>query len=400
MGGKGPRGPNEHMRTNILIVDDDPALVRAARGLLARRDCHVEAVFSGLDAVARVRAGGIDAVLLDVWMPEVDGLSVLDELSRLPNPPRTVLMSGNVDDRVEAAVAAGRALAYTLLAGKAPDRPLQLQPELDRASLATFASQIVSRGTGFLESAPQLPPATPVSVALATPEGALGLLAIADLAVRAAGKRGLGLRFAELTATQLQSLKALASPAPEPMPAAKEAPPDRGRELYRRALEKIELGKYDSALLDLRQARDLQPGDPLIQTTTIHTKKLAGVEKARSLFREAEQLSEQDPAQALRLIEDAIHLDQTRAPYHREAARLYLHLGTSLQQAEEHLAIAIHLAPSDPAPRLHLAQLLERVGRPQEALWACEAALGLFPGDKELGKLATRLRRKTSGGAA
>ncbi|HCF58425.1 MAG TPA: hypothetical protein DFS52_10580, partial [Myxococcales bacterium] len=94
----------------ILIVDDDPALVRAARGLLARRDCHVEAVFSGLDAVARVRAGGIDAVLLDVWMPEVDGLSVLDELSRLPNPPRTVLMSGNVDDRVEAAVAAGRAL--------------------------------------------------------------------------------------------------------------------------------------------------------------------------------------------------------------------------------------------------------------------------------------------------
>ena len=73
---------------HILIVDDDPALVSAARALLARRGCLLDAVFSGLDAVARVRAGGIDAVLMDVWMPEVNGLSALEEISRLPSPPR------------------------------------------------------------------------------------------------------------------------------------------------------------------------------------------------------------------------------------------------------------------------------------------------------------------------
>lgn len=399
------------MRTHILIVDDDPALIRAARSLLARRDCHVEAVFSGLDAVARIRAGGIDAVLLDVWMPEVDGLSVLDELSSLPNLPRIVLMSGHIDQRIEEAVAAGRALAclakpvdfelaYTLLVGRTPDRPLQLQPQLDRASLAGLASQTLSRGTGFLENAPQLPPSTPVSVTLATPEGPLTLLAVADPSVRSAGKRGLGVRFAELTGSQQLLLKTLASPAPEPMVAPKEAVPDRGRELYRRALEKLEVGKYDGALLDLRQARDLQPEDPLIQAAAMRAEELAGVEKARNLFRHAETVAEQDPAEALRLLEDAIRLDPTRATYHREAARLLLHLGTDLPQAEERLAVAVHLAPSDPAPRLHLAQLLERAGRPQEALWACEAALGLFPGDKELQKLATRLRRKATGSAA
>jgi exonuclease SbcC len=71
----------------------------------------------------------------------------------------------------------------------------------------------------------------------------------------------------------------------------------------------------------------------------------------------------------------------------------------ALQSAQERLAAAIHLAPSDPEPRLHLVQLLERAGRPKEAFWACEAAMGLFPGDAELLKLAARLRRKASIGS-
>lgn len=391
---------------SILVVDDDPALVSASRALLSRRGCRVEAVFSGLDAVTRVRAGGIDAVLMDVWMPEVDGLSALEELARLPNPPRVVLMSGRIDARVEQAVTEGRALAcltkpvdfdlaLTLLADQAPERPLSIKTSQDRAAAAAFASQAVAHGEAFLEGAPQLPAGTPVAVSLATLSGELTLLGVADpQSPRPGGKRGLGVRLSELSAAQVRALRTLASAPPEPPPAPREEPADRAREAYRRGLEKLETGKYDRALVDLRAARELNPTDPLMAAAALRAEELAGQERARRLYQDAQKVADSDPAEALRRLEDAIRLDPTRAAYHREAARLYLGQGDAMQLAEERLATAVHLAPSDPTPRLHLAQLLERVGRPQEALWACEAARGLFPGDPELARLAARLERK------
>jgi CheY-like chemotaxis protein len=393
-----------HPPLHILVVDDDPALATAARALLSRRECHIDAVFSGIDAVARVRAGGIDALLLDVFMPEVDGLSVLDEIGRLSNPPRVVLMSGNPAVEVEQVVASGRALAcltkpvdfnlaLALLLNEAPERPLQLKPELGPAELSAFAAAAV-RGTAFLEGAPQLPPKTVVSITLELPSGELELLAVSDPAARPAQRRGLGLRLAELTDAKVRALRAVVAPPPESVPVRAEAQPNRAQELYRRGLEKLETGKYETALLDLRAARDLEPGNALLAAACARTEELAGVEKARALFREAETLAEKEPRTALRKVEDAIRLDPTRASYHREAARLLLFLGDSVELAEERLAAAIHLAPSDPSPRLHLAQLLERAGRPREALWAVEAALHLFPSDPELNKVASRLRRK------
>jgi len=388
---------------NVLIVDDDPALVSAARALLARRGCRLDAVFSGLDAVARVRAGGIDAVLMDVWMPEVNGLSALEEISRLPNPPRVVLMTGHIDARSEEAVASGRALAclpkpvdfdlaLTLLAGEAPDRPLQVRTALEQSELTSFAAGALARGMAFLDEAPQLPASTAVSLTLEMSGGQLTLLGVADPAARPAGKRGLGLKLADLTEAQQHALRSVSGPSPEVAPARPEGASNRARELYHRGLQKMETGEYDLAQKDLKAARDLAPGDTLFAAAALRAEELAGVEKARLLFRESQKVN--DPREAVRLVEEAIRLDSSRASYHREAARLYLHLGDAIQQAEERLAAAIHLAPSDPEPRLHLVQLLERASRPREALWACEAAMGLFPGDPELIKLAARLRRK------
>lgn len=399
----------------ILVVDDDPSVVTAARGLLSRRGARIEAVFNAMDAIARIRAGGIDAVLMDVWMPEVDGLSALDEIVRLPRAPRVVLMSGDIDARVEAAVQAGKAiaslqkpidfeLANTLLSNTAPARPLDLRPQETGAALGALASQILTRGAAFLEGAPQLPAGTPVSLILehggAEP---LLLLGVADPTLRAAGKRGLGLKVAPLTSAQQETLRAIqASRGAESAPVVRGQKAqaaeggNRAQELYQRALERMEQGKYDGALLDLRNASDLAPADPLITAALRRAEQLAGEVRARELFREAGTLAEQKPEEALALLEDAIHLDPTRASYHREAARLYLQNG-ELEKAETHLGVAVHLAPSDPAPRIHLTQLLERAGRPREALWCCEAALNLFPGDKELLKLAARLMRKVEG---
>src|SRR5262249_27511680 len=77
--GGGPRG-------HILVVDDSSD-IRAllSRGLTAL-DYRVTAVADGRAGVDAVAAGGIDLVLLDVQMPEMDGLTALAALRREHGP--------------------------------------------------------------------------------------------------------------------------------------------------------------------------------------------------------------------------------------------------------------------------------------------------------------------------
>ncbi|MDR0966374.1 MAG: response regulator [Myxococcales bacterium] len=415
------------MSLTLLIADDDPALFSRARTALSRGDCAIEAAFSGVDCLARARAGGIDAVLLDLAMPNTDSFSVLDELTRLPMPPTVLLMldeatltEPRLDQPLAQALAKGLAIAalpkpidfdlalqLLTLARRANAESVHLSlPTLARPALVALASQALARGTLFLEEerAPQLPPATPLTIAIEMASGPLCLSGMADPTIRQPGKRGLGVRLSELNGDTQELLRALTTASPEPKSSPPRAAstrmtvPSKADERFRRALEKLEQGKYDSALIDLRQALEFDPGNPAIGAACQRAETRAGMSKAATLFQRA--LEESEPAQALKLIEDAIRLDDSRAAYHREAARLTLRAGGPIDKAEAHIEQAILLAPSDPAPRHILVQMLERAGRFTEALWACGVALLLFPSDKELTKIAARLQRKAGGGTA
>ncbi|NLH79788.1 MAG: response regulator [Phyllobacteriaceae bacterium] len=58
----------------VLLVEDNPVNQTVAKGLLARLGFTVEVVGDGARAVERVAAGGVDAVLMDMQMPVMDGL--------------------------------------------------------------------------------------------------------------------------------------------------------------------------------------------------------------------------------------------------------------------------------------------------------------------------------------
>ncbi|WP_327660520.1 MULTISPECIES: response regulator transcription factor [unclassified Streptomyces] len=95
----------------VLVVDDE-ALVRTGftHILNAADDIDVVAAVSGGQAVGTVRKLGPDVVLLDIRMPDVDGLTVLAELRRLPDPPViAVLTTFDADEYVEAALRSGAA---------------------------------------------------------------------------------------------------------------------------------------------------------------------------------------------------------------------------------------------------------------------------------------------------
>jgi two-component system OmpR family response regulator len=73
--------------SRILVADDEAHIREVVRYTLERDGYEVDTAVDGVDALARIEAGGIDLVVLDVLMPSLDGLSLCRRLrarSRLP----------------------------------------------------------------------------------------------------------------------------------------------------------------------------------------------------------------------------------------------------------------------------------------------------------------------------
>jgi len=68
------------MAQKILIVDDNPDSVAIMRSILENRGYHVHVAASGTEALQVVRKEPLDLVLLDVMMPEMSGIEVLQQI--------------------------------------------------------------------------------------------------------------------------------------------------------------------------------------------------------------------------------------------------------------------------------------------------------------------------------
>src|SRR6266576_5666835 len=79
---------------NILLVDDEPGMLRYIRTLLEVDDYKVETATNGEEAVARVQKGlQPDLVLLDLLMPGIDGLETLEQLRQIKPGLKVVMLS-------------------------------------------------------------------------------------------------------------------------------------------------------------------------------------------------------------------------------------------------------------------------------------------------------------------
>lgn len=72
------------MKRRILIVDDEARIREVVEYALAREGLEVLAVDTGRAALAAIERGGIDLVVLDVMLPELDGLEVCRRVRAMP----------------------------------------------------------------------------------------------------------------------------------------------------------------------------------------------------------------------------------------------------------------------------------------------------------------------------
>jgi DNA-binding NarL/FixJ family response regulator len=113
----------------VLVADDHPLIVQGLRRALEACD-DIEVVGearSGAEVLPLVQRRNPDVVLLDLRMPEMDGVECIEELKRSASEVKAVVLSGS-DDRasIDAAVKAG-ASAYVLKSVSSLDVPALLR---------------------------------------------------------------------------------------------------------------------------------------------------------------------------------------------------------------------------------------------------------------------------------
>jgi len=85
------------MSKRILIVDDEPKIVRVLRGYLEVAGFQVVAAYDGTEALAAFRNEAPDLIVLDLMLPEIDGLDVARAIRRESDVP-IIMLTARVDE--------------------------------------------------------------------------------------------------------------------------------------------------------------------------------------------------------------------------------------------------------------------------------------------------------------
>jgi two-component system nitrogen regulation response regulator NtrX len=103
----------------ILVVDDEPRVRDSIRSILEDEGYTIIEASDGQEGLSRVAADKPDSVLLDIWMPDLDGIEVLRGIKQLDADLPVIIMSGH--GTIETAVKAAKLGAYDFL-----EKPLSI----------------------------------------------------------------------------------------------------------------------------------------------------------------------------------------------------------------------------------------------------------------------------------
>ena len=107
------------MFPSLLIVDDEPSILQSLGGLLSDEGFAVTTALNGYEALKIIEAESPDLVLLDIWMPGIDGIETLKEIKNENPNIQVIIITGH--GTIETAVKATKLGAYDLI-----EKPLSI----------------------------------------------------------------------------------------------------------------------------------------------------------------------------------------------------------------------------------------------------------------------------------
>jgi DNA-binding response OmpR family regulator len=93
--------PESPALQTVLIVDDDEAVRTILTQALHMRGFKVLTAVDGVEALKAVEDHSLDLIILDLLMPNRDGLTVLRDLREMPSAPPIIFMTGNASPQVQ-----------------------------------------------------------------------------------------------------------------------------------------------------------------------------------------------------------------------------------------------------------------------------------------------------------
>jgi len=119
----------------ILIVDDEPGIRQSLKGIFEDEGFATESVSTGEECLKKIGEAPFDLVLLDIWLPGIDGLETLRQIRELSPSTRVIMISGHAT--IATAVTATKLGAYDFI-----EKPFSLEHTLLVANNALSHRQL------------------------------------------------------------------------------------------------------------------------------------------------------------------------------------------------------------------------------------------------------------------
>jgi two-component system nitrogen regulation response regulator NtrX len=120
---------------HVLIVDDEASIRESLRGILEDEGHQISVSPSGEDCLEQISRSAFDVLLLDIWLPGIDGLETLEKIRALDDPPEVIMISGH--GTIETAVRATKLGAFDFV-----EKPLSLDRTLILVKNASDARRL------------------------------------------------------------------------------------------------------------------------------------------------------------------------------------------------------------------------------------------------------------------
>ena len=132
------------MKHSVLIVDDEPGIRESLTDVLQDEGYGVASVESAEACLESLATNKYDVVLLDIWLPGLDGIQALEKIQTFADPPTVIMISGH--GTIETAVRATKLGAFDFI-----EKPLSIEKTLLTLRHALEQSRLAAQNRGLRE---------------------------------------------------------------------------------------------------------------------------------------------------------------------------------------------------------------------------------------------------------